>query len=112
MPRTMRAVIIHWNSAIRPTRISQVLPRKAGDRIEMIRNGGRISSRSTTHIDTRSVQPPKYPAAEPTIEATPVENSAASRRMVCANMSPPIWLVPNQCVPSGGISVELGSSSS
>ena len=59
MPRTIRAVIIQLNSASSTTKISQVWPLNAGLRIARIRNEGSTSSRSTSHIRARSVQPPK-----------------------------------------------------
>ena len=60
----------------------------------------------------RSVVPPKYAAAVPTIAeitVVPIETVRAiiSERCrptaVWANRSPPSAAVPNQCVPSGGV---------
>ena len=59
MPRTIRAVTIHWNAASSSTKISQVWPRNVGERIAMIRNAGRTSSRSMTASSTAFSTPPK-----------------------------------------------------
>ena len=64
--RITRAVIIQLNSAIIATSAIQPRRRSRGDTTAMIRKLGRTSSRSTTNISARSVQPPKYPAQAPT----------------------------------------------
>jgi hypothetical protein len=111
IPRTIRAEIIHAKAANSTTKTSHVLPRNDGDRIAMIRKEGSTSSRSTTHIRTRSTHPPKYPAVAPTTAARPVEMSPTSSPIVSdfcrplkvwANTSSPICVVPNQCSVDGG----------
>src|SRR5262249_12297629 len=64
--------------------------------------------------------PPKYPANAPTSAATAVDSTAPSKpitsdfcspRIVSANMSKPVCVVPNQCVADGGDKNALASSS-
>jgi hypothetical protein len=107
---TILALIIHPRNPRRSAKISQPDPFSRGDTIEMIRNPGKIRSRSMQKRSTRSVQPPRYPAAAPASEASTVENRATTRPMmsdlrspyvVCEKMSWPILLVPHQCAAEG-----------
>src|SRR5262245_8993193 len=77
----------------------------------MMRNDGSTSRRSTIVSSTVLSAPPKYPENAPTTAATAVDNTAPSKptindfcspRIVSANMSKPVCVVPNQCAAEGG----------
>ena len=76
-------------------------------------NSGNAMMVSATRPTTRSVQPPKKPAATPAsppirkTSATEVMAMTKSRRVATItrlNTSRPSWSVPNQCAADGGLS--------
>nr|CRL71825.1 hypothetical protein CPGR_00780 [Mycolicibacter nonchromogenicus] len=113
-PRTMRALIIQLNPASSSTS-SAMLPLflVRGVMIAIRMKAGTTSSRSTSHISTRSRHPPKYPEMAPTVAAITVEISATHTpisidfcmpRRIWASRSCPNPLVPSQCRAPGGTS--------
>ena len=76
IPRTIRELTIQLNSE--SSTISSTLPvcLTRGSAIAIRMKLGTTKSRSTTHINARSRQPPKYPATDPTVRRSTVDISA------------------------------------